>query len=408
MVPNTSVGTPRNHSLDTLRIIAEFWVVLMHIQGFFGDLPDSQKSVTGLVTADLMSLFFVLSGAVICMSHPEPMTTWREVGIFCWNKTSKSFPLYFVVCLFQLVNDRVGTGMQDQYPILWMCYMADLFSLSPWFMCNNLGKGVQGVGWYLSVILWLWFFFGVFNGIWHKWLDWIVTGYPWKMWVFLVILYVVANALSLVSIWPGMLDYSHFPPIRFVEFFMGMIVGKRILAYRGRRVDFFQTFLVVIVLISMCVIWGVFFWLAEAKKELEVIHDWDYRMYSVSYDWKWKSHSHTKMTLHWAVIVLYLGSRPHMMEGGVTKSLNMFSLQVYLLHQVLGYITLSLSSYVPGMPQLWNTTVLMVWVYWLSYLFYRNVQGYLDASMNSMYRVCLGGGGNVQVKGREEAGNSCI
>ena len=84
-------STPRTffYSLDGIRAIAAFMVVLLHTAPLYGiDRP--QESYLAV------DLFFALSGVVICHTYESRLLGGMTLGRFAWIRTARLYPLYFV------------------------------------------------------------------------------------------------------------------------------------------------------------------------------------------------------------------------------------------------------------------------------------------------------------------------
>ena len=80
------------HSLNAVRVLAEFWVVHQHLAHFCGG---GMPMVVDLLTRDLMCFFFVLSGFVMTYAHrDDDFSTWKATTQFGWRRFSKVYPVF--------------------------------------------------------------------------------------------------------------------------------------------------------------------------------------------------------------------------------------------------------------------------------------------------------------------------
>jgi peptidoglycan/LPS O-acetylase OafA/YrhL len=217
-----STHPQRLPSLTGLRIFGSVAVVVCHVgNGFANDTAINVASAYGFVG---VSFFFMLSGFVLTWSCAD-----QPAGSFWWKRFSRIWPLQLLVMVFAYAvipgHERIpGLGGR----------LAELFLVQAWFPNPSIYAGGNGVTWSLSVEM---FFYLVFpaaillvrrlggRGV-------AVTGT-----VTLAVLLVPPLVLSLAGLGMSASVYYWlffvFPPYRFGEFLLGMLLARAlVLGYR--------------------------------------------------------------------------------------------------------------------------------------------------------------------------------
>ena len=141
---------PVLHSLNSLRVLAEFCVVRVHLADNFGSqygwLPNT------FVKEDVMSFFFVLSGFVTAYSHAaeEPRDRLEYLG----RRVGKMLPPFLLSCLLDLPGAAITqyrAGCDPPAPSSFSCCRLGRASLTL--------RGSRRVSWYLECLVWLWMAF---------------------------------------------------------------------------------------------------------------------------------------------------------------------------------------------------------------------------------------------------------
>ena len=134
------------HTLNAVRVIAEFFVVHIHVAG----MMQAENVIRGHCVDDLMSLFFVLSGFVAMHSNPtgEAWGFWRR-------RMGKTYPTY----LLSLLVDVPGAFL-DQFrcPGFEFLAVTQALFVGPWLGGDHI-LTVNGPSWYLGTLFWLWLTF---------------------------------------------------------------------------------------------------------------------------------------------------------------------------------------------------------------------------------------------------------
>jgi len=203
------------HSLNALRVMAEFVVVRGHLALFVEPPEDVAKATFAVITShDLMSFFFVLSGYV-SMHNACSHDPWNDLGAYYRRKLARYYPLYVVALTLTLTMGGQFTLPHESCSFRWLCLIGDYLLLSPWCLCSALDGA--GVTWYLQTLFWLWFAFPFlcrFRSTWQMLgLTYLVSLLGWLapavLWV---------GDLALGDNWHSL---HRIPLLRLAEFSMG-------------------------------------------------------------------------------------------------------------------------------------------------------------------------------------------
>ncbi|MCU1370774.1 MAG: hypothetical protein JWO77_1968 [Ilumatobacteraceae bacterium] len=207
-----STGGPSAHlpSLTAVRFFAAFVIVMRHLLGRFAHPSVADASALFLGTDEAVTLFFVLSGAIITLSWSSEE---RAAGF--WRKrAARILPLYL---LFGLLS-AVWLVHQDQ-PVDLLDVVAYVTMTQAWtarvFALNN-------PAWSLSCEA---FFYLV---------------YPAVRPVLLLLATASSRAVAVIFLlvvkWQ-LVGYDHFrPSVRFVDFALGAVIGLHLRSRGGRRI----------------------------------------------------------------------------------------------------------------------------------------------------------------------------
>jgi len=220
-----SIHPPRLPSLTGLRIFGSVAVVICHVgNGFANDSTVNVASAYGFVG---VTFFFMLSGFVLTWSCAD-----QAAGPFWWKRFSRIWPLQLLVMVFAYAvipgHERIpGLGGR----------LAELFLLQAWFPNTSIYAGGNGVTWSLSVEM---FFYLVFPAA-------IILvrrpggrGLAITATVTVAVLLLPPLIISLAGLAMSASVYYWlffvFPPYRFGEFMLGMLLARALmLGYRLPR-----------------------------------------------------------------------------------------------------------------------------------------------------------------------------
>jgi peptidoglycan/LPS O-acetylase OafA/YrhL len=210
---------PRLDSLTGLRFIAAFAVFGRHLwQGFEGQPFRSMERFVVQGGAGV-SFFFILSGFVMCWSRPTHDTVRR----FYQRRLARIVPNHVVtwfaaVLLTLLVGDSIGPRQA----------VATLLLLQAWVPQHTVYFALNGVAWSLSCEI---FFYAAFPFILPRLTRLSVQARRRLLFVLGAVVFVIALAFrhgqdDSVAYWFAYI----FPPVRLIEFVIGMLVALEVRA----------------------------------------------------------------------------------------------------------------------------------------------------------------------------------
>ena len=364
------------HSVNTIRVIAEFFVVKYHL--FYRVEPDAVRPVVlnSLASIDLMSFFFVLSGFVCMYAHKDGNFPQKADCIrYFLGKLAKMYPIYFLLLLVNLATHDIHDN-----PWFWGCFVADIFVVSPWMYCEKSG-GSRGVGWYLSVMFWLWMMFPFLCGK----MDNMFRANTWRKIIFLYLISLLPWIYLWFRPWEFM-DYSIIPLFRLPEFVIGCALNFTL--HQRIRTRWF---------VLVCLFLSAYY-VAEflvfpqyplcmgLANHIRIAHNpLSYELYTdyngCSPIW---SIARSRMALGWAVLIQWVactelqGGSTFFLQWDVFKSLSVFSLQVYMGHDAFSGLLMGFAKLMGPVNRLFQMDTMMIGTYALCYLFYLFVQPCLD------------------------------
>jgi peptidoglycan/LPS O-acetylase OafA/YrhL len=152
-------GKPRTlHTINAMRVLAEFWVVRHHCLVHRG--PD--RPSMGPIGDDIMSFFFVMSGFVVMYRHEKTdFSSWESKRDFLVSRVKLVYPVFLLNILFKVPSLIVRLLYDDKYRYCWvhfLCPVLQLGMLDGWAGCGWLFP-LDGTAWYMSCIMWLWYAF---------------------------------------------------------------------------------------------------------------------------------------------------------------------------------------------------------------------------------------------------------
>lgn len=221
--PYAGVGFKKHlDALTSLRFFAAAAIVLHHFQGQLG-VP-----VIPFVLGQGVSVFFVLSGFILTYVYPS-LPTWASRRQFLLARFARLWPGYLAsICIaYVLLYDTLWGNSTT-----WLLSVAffDLTMTQSWVGLNAISYSLNPPSWSISTEFGLYFAFLI-----------LIPDFARTWWWKLIAALTVVGALILIATiaklpWFGPLQYVDcigllytFPPARFFEFTLGMIVA---LAFR--------------------------------------------------------------------------------------------------------------------------------------------------------------------------------
>lgn len=365
------------HSLNALRVIAEFWVVRLHI-----GTDVANPHYIEVLTDDLMSFFFVLSGFVCMYSQKDTnFNHWTSKKNFILKKLRKSYPIY----LFWYIATCIGRMSEQKLSCswFWWCFFADLIMISPWSYCGQT-VNMRGAAWYITTLFSIWVFFPFIKSLYEKY----APGYEWTKISFL---YLISNAQWIfLYFFPWHRpNFVQIPALRFAEFSMGSMIFFTL----QKPLHFCIPWVVLSVLVTYYI--AECLWIPELEKDcpndnafvftecgpvdfnMTMINQRCFAKYSV-----FKS----RFSIFWAVIIHWCATKelnascPEILDFQIFKSLSVFSLQLYLGHFAIGVtirdLTAEWGKHYPDVKLAADLRTLLV--YALCYATYKYLQPVLD------------------------------
>jgi len=345
---------PVLHSLNSLRVLAEFCVVHVHLADNFGSqygwLPNT------FVKEDVMSFFFVLSGFVTAYSHAgeEPRDRLEYLG----RRVGKMLPPFLLSCLLDLPGAAI-TQYRAGCDLFWPASALQLFLLSPWTGLSHIAR-LNGVSWYLECLVWLWMAFAFLK------IDLVLRG--WRaaagLYVLSWLLYYAAGPLTEIN--------KHgLPALRLPEFCIGCCVASTLGPEQrlGGRI---------VRAAGLCfAVYYVLHYLVFAERmpaDADVCRPWPVN------DWAYGSfylgQFYSKASLVWAVLIhcaacLELDGDDTFVLRCLThplfSTLSAFSMHLYLYHELVAASIMGVSGRV-GVQ--WTLDLLILACYCVSFVFF--------------------------------------
>lgn len=372
------------HSLNALRVIAEFWVVRLHLLGLVQG--EGVGVWVDVFTHDLLSFFFVLSGFVAGYSHRGVTgMDWAESRRYWLTRWCKTYPVYAVWVTVNLVGTIGRGGMSMACSWFWPCVVGDYVLVSPWMFCESI-EG-PGVAWYLTTLYWMWLVFPFVHRL--RVGEWLRAN-PWSG---IVGLYVLSLPPWIIGVlYPSAAgggsptnNLSRVPAFRVCEFLMGYCA-----AFSERKIPVYWP----VAGVLMCV--GLYAFDALVTHDYTVCvtlagpsecYLWGPRAPAVVSCVPVWNQFWSRTSLVWAVVIAYCAeweTRVGIDEIPVLgynawKSMSAFSLQMYLGHFSVGAVLVRAAELVTGMRNcVWQIDTLLIACYFACYSFYRRVQPVMD------------------------------
>lgn len=223
----SQVNTIKAEQLQFLRFLAFFNVYLCHAETWlFFEYPSSNCA------AAAVSFFFMLSGVVTAYSTcgKDLQFGWKEEGYYLWRKLKKVYPLYFFTTMYTfLYADTASLSALADLSSFPKQLVRNLLLIQSWF--SEGAFGYNGVGWFLSSLM----FLSIFN-LPVMFLLNKINRHPKGRGVLLGSLVGLLFLTSAYCYFTKSLDMDYwqyiFPPARMGEYLSGMILGVLVYSIR--------------------------------------------------------------------------------------------------------------------------------------------------------------------------------
>ena len=329
---------------------------------------------------DIMSFFFVLSGFVLMHSHfTDDFQSMSRKWNFWYGRWKKTYPTYMLTLKLQipqLIFKIVG-GKYCVYSLL--CYVMQIFFLSGWVGCGV--DILNPLSWYLGTLVWLWLLFPSIHGI-------LITIYARNAWNKMLLINLLATSVLFFFRDYNIFTFCTLPVLRLGEFVIGcgaacalkqkdqQAVGSLTLKHWISMLLGLSYMLTVNIFLGMphgmswlclheevkntgCGLWHRSEWMDETTP-CHVI--WDKYI--------------NKHALIWAIIIYTVAYAEtvndtsmfmHMLGHDIFKTINSFSLSLYLSHTI---ITFGLKDITDGLgwSNFWQADFLLLVVYFICYI----------------------------------------
>jgi peptidoglycan/LPS O-acetylase OafA/YrhL len=350
------------HSLNAIRVIAEFLVVHCHVAG----VMHAENVVRGYCVDDLMSLFFVLSGFVAMHSNPtgEAWGFWRR-------RMGKTYPTFLICLLADLPGAFVS---QFRCPGFEFLAVSQALLVSPWLGGCHMVE-VNGVSWYLGTLFWLWLAFPVIHG------GVSMACRRWGPWASILGAYTLSLA-GFACATPLYAQHSRgLPILRTGEFVMGAM-ARLALDDEGGTNPMAHGGFILLLAALLGASWTIE-GLAGTTAQPSAVGCTLWPTHA------WHVHVHTflsKSALLWAALLPWMARLEiqcpdsrlvQFLSGGVFRLLSSFSLQLYLGHLVVAWTLIQIPR-LWGDHSFWSMDLLMLGTYAGCYGYTCLVQPALD------------------------------
>lgn len=202
------------HSINAMRVLAEFWVIRFHCLDYRG--PPSRNNM-GPVGEDIMCFFFVLSGFVLMYRHEKTeFTSWESKRDFVLSRVKRVYPPFLLNYLFSLpFQVMIRLPAVEYCWAKYLCSALQLVMLDGWAGCGAAFT-VLCVAWYLSCIIWLWLVFPFFKDF---IVDYVYAGQ--RIWLKMGLISLLWSALMLALRGYDVQTLAGVPVLRLGEFLVG-------------------------------------------------------------------------------------------------------------------------------------------------------------------------------------------
>ena len=226
--------------LQGLRAVAFFCVFLGHA---------GMLEIAGVA----VSIFFVLSGFLMTYNYyyRDPLSNeLRSCFIFATKKIRKLYPLHIIMMCPMLLLTLWGMRTNFTLQGISKVVLPNILLIQSWFPNKEIYFGLNGVSWYLSTSMFLYFAFPfIMNKIQASWSKKKAYIYISVTFILQVVLAIILESTSFNFAW---FTYV-FPLYRLGDFFIGCNAGYLFLKKEGESNFAYATLREVLAITLMCV-----------------------------------------------------------------------------------------------------------------------------------------------------------
>lgn len=265
---NNSTKNNKIDSLQALRTIAFLGIFFSH-STFFIKWPKLGVSV-----------FFVLSGFLMMYTYEQKefSLSLKNNISFSLNKIKKLYPLHIITMLFAIALNifillRFGYTA-DSIKTLIMEIALNLTLMQSWYPDTIINSSLNGVAWYLSTTMFLYFMFPYIQKLIKKSRLLLL----WSACILLILAEILSDIFfinrfgmgSPLEIW----SVYCFPIARLIDFFCGCCLGKTYLSLNNKKTGTAIYTLLEIVATALTV--AAFLWLKNVQSNilLQALQNW--------------------------------------------------------------------------------------------------------------------------------------
>jgi peptidoglycan/LPS O-acetylase OafA/YrhL len=361
---------PTLHSVNALRVMAEYFVVRYHI--FAGSVG------MDMFVGDLMSFFFVLSGFVMMHTHYTDSFVTVEQKLDFWiGRWKKIFPAFILNMSFYIptliISAVYGT---TKCPLDFYCPLMQIFLLSGWAGCG-VYHTVNALNWYLITLAWLWWGFPFLHAA-------LCTWFVKFVWIKILSINILSTGILYFFSGYNIFTICAVPVLRLGEFIIGCAVACLL---KQTNIGSFSvntwTPVAVIFLIYICCIYTLLAlphdmpWLCMNEERIDVLcrlwhkSEWTEKQPPCMIVWDKYFNKHAIL---WAAVIYTTASAERenniimkVLGHDIFKTLSSFSLSLYLGHTSVSN-ALSMLTDAIGWFNFWHEDALLIVVYLLCYV----------------------------------------
>lgn len=317
----TEKNRNRAEQLQFLRFLAFLFIFLWHADDWsLPFLPRENGAANGV------AFFFMLSGAVTGYSalQNEIKCTPREIGSYLSGKVKKIYPLYITTTLITVSYSGIAKYIVTQnyskltVPVTHLC--KSILLLQSWF--PKYYFTFNGVGWFLSTILFLYLFKFPLIFIAGK-----IRKSKYNLYLFGIFMILILGAIIGYNYLTQNTNMEYwqyiFPPARLGEYIIGICIPNIIYLLENKNYKYFSKEFKVI-LCSLLEIGSIMLWICNMYLPME---DWEYRI------------------VHWIIpnivlIAIFIhgkGIISNLFRKKVLVYLGDISFECFLIHQIVIY-----------------------------------------------------------------------